>query len=131
MKKIVVLLCLAVIAAGCASTMSVTKFTSQNRENLSRLSVGMPFSSALDVMGNNPIVLSCPNEGKKTANEITVANPYRTETMRIADRNFEVVYYAVNVAADGKVDESTLVPLVFENKKLIGWGQTYLDGLKK
>lgn len=127
MKKLAILLCLAVLAAGCA-TFTAAKFTSQNRENLSRLYVGMPRATALKVMGQKPVSLCCSKKPKK---EIMVANPYRTETIQVADRNFEVVYYAVNITDDCMVDEASLMPLVFENKKLAGWGQNYLDGLTR
>jgi len=118
------------LMAGCAS-LTAAKFTSQNRQNLPKLFVGMPASAAMEIMGNASVNLTCPKSDKCSEKQLVVANPYFTETLQVSDRKLEVIYYAVDISDDCVVNENTLVPLVFDEKKLIGWGQEFLKGLKK
>ena len=56
---------------------------------------------------------------------LTLNNPYRFETLKKGDRVFEVYYYFVGIKQpDGKITDDELIPLVFENDRIIGkgWG---------
>ncbi|MCJ7555009.1 MAG: DUF3192 domain-containing protein [Ignavibacteriaceae bacterium] len=46
----------------------------------------------------------------------------------IDDKIFEVWYYYTDMKAyDGAITDDELTPVVFENDKLIGWGQSFLN----
>ncbi len=129
MKKVILLLCLTALIMGCVS-LTATRVTSDNRENLSKLSVGMSHSKALTIMGRNPVTLKCPDAASRRTREATIANPYRTEVLPVADKKLEVVYYAIDINNDCTVSEDGLMPLVFEDHKLIGWGKDFLESAK-
>lgn len=58
---------------------------------------------------------------------ITITNPYRLENVRKGAQTYEVVYYIQGVVhADGQTTEDELVPLVFEQDRLIGMGWDFL-----
>ncbi|MDD5155143.1 MAG: DUF3192 domain-containing protein [Candidatus Omnitrophica bacterium] len=130
MRKSALLLGLVFIISGCAS-MTAMRMTSQNRENLSRLQVGMPRATVISIMGRCPMTVSCPQGPDKPAKQATIANPYRTETIQINDRKIEIVYYVLNIAEDCTVSEDSLLPMVFEDRKLIGWGKDFVIDVKK
>jgi len=130
MKRFGLIFWAAVFLAGCAS-LTISEVNSKNRENLVKLYVGLPRSSALAIMGNSPITLDCADASCKRAKQISIANPYRTETIQSIDKRFEVVYYAIDIKNDCTVSEDGLMPLVFENDKLVGWGKEFLQSIKK
>ncbi len=129
MKRVVLFFCLAVFAAGCAS-LTANQMVTQQRENLSKLSVGMCRSDAIALMGSCPVAITC-SKGSGKSEELSVAHPYRTEILQVADKKLEVISYVISIGDDCKIDEANLMPLVFENEKLIGWGNDFLQGLKK
>ena len=62
---------------------------------------------------------------------VTVNNPYHKESLRVADQNYDVLYYFTRVQkADGVISNDELTPLVFENDILIGKGWDFLNKLK-
>jgi hypothetical protein len=130
MKKFVLFFCSAIFLAGCAS-LTVSEVTAKNRENLVKLYVGQTRSNALSTMGSCPVTLDCTVAPGKQTKEVIIPNPYRTETVQSADRRFEVVYYAIDIKDDCTVNEDGLMPLVFENDKLMGWGKEFLQSIKK
>ena len=130
MKKFVLLFCSAVFLAGCAS-LTVSQVNTRNRENLVKLYVGLPRSSALAIMGSCPATVDCTGAAGKCTKQITIANPYRTETLQNTNRKFEVLYYAIDINNDCTVNEEGLMPLVLENNKVVGWGKEFLQSIKK
>jgi hypothetical protein len=130
MKRFGLIFWAAVFLAGCAS-LTISDVTSRNRENLVKLYVGQSRSSALAIMGSCPVTLDCPDASGKRTQQVAIANPYRTETVQSADRKFEVAYYAIDISKDCLVSEDGLMPLVFENDKLMGWGKEFLQSIKK
>lgn len=130
MKKVVLLFCSLVFLAGCAS-LTISQLTSGNRESLVKLYVGLPRANALDIMGRCPATLECAGVSGKGTQQIMIANPYRTEIVQSGDKKYEVLYYAIDINNDCTVNNDTLMPLVFENGKLTGWGKEFLQGIKK
>ncbi len=50
--------------------------------------------------------------------------PDFTEAFTRGDHNYYVLYYRTHrVKSDGKTNKSETTPLIFENGKLIGWGE--------
>lgn len=98
MKNIAVMLFAALLAAGC----SVNPFETakNNVENSKKLRVGMTKAEVLSVMGE----------------------PVKNEAFHRPD----VWFYYFNMNwGDGFVTEEECFPLVFENSKLVGWGNMY------
>lgn len=101
------------ISGGCAEGLR-----SSNRQNLMKLSIGMSKEEVLKIMGTRTHLTDAG----------TINNPYRNETLQGKDKVFEVLYYYTDrKRADGAITDDELTPLVFDNDKLIGWGQSFLD----
>ena len=91
-------LCLSAVSGGCAHTpWGVIK---RNKENSRKLRVGMTKEEVLAIMGE-PI-----NDEKFCEPDIWY-------------------YYNEMVWGDGLVTEDECLPLIFENGKLIGWGNDF------
>ncbi|MFP4473881.1 MAG: hypothetical protein ACLFPX_08495 [Candidatus Omnitrophota bacterium] len=59
---------------------------------------------------------------------VTVANPFKSETLRRGNDAYTVDYYLVGIYQDdGKVTDEELVPLVFRDGRLIGQGWAFLQ----
>ena len=92
-------LCLMLSSGGCAHTpWGVIK---RNNENSRKLRIGMTKAEVLKIMGE----------------------PIRNEKFFHPD----VWYYYIDMVwGDGLLTEDECLPLVFENGKLIGWGNNFL-----
>jgi hypothetical protein len=127
MRKAAVVSVLFVLAAGCTS--SLDRVRAANRRNLLKLSVGMPREQALAIMGHK--------SGGGRFGEPTVNSPYKSEIMQRKDKIFEVLYYYTDIksviytANPATITDEELTPLVFDNGKLIGWGTSFLEDIKK
>lgn len=70
---------------------------------------------------------SCDLSYAKPPARVRLNNPYRTEILQTTGRSLEVVYYVTGLKDSGcTVNDDGLTPLVFENSKLIGWGNEFL-----
>lgn len=77
----------------------------QNREHLSRLSLGMGKDEALNLMGRADF----------------------HEAWSENDKEVQVYYYRTNrIHGDGTTTKEECTPVVFHNNKLVGWGATAL-----
>ena len=88
---------LAACVGGCSTPWGTAK---RNVENSRNLRVGMTKNEVLEVMGE----------------------PIRDEKFSTPDLWF---YYIEMVWGDGLVTEDECLPLIFENGKLIGWGNDF------
>ena len=113
--KAVSLSLILLLLGGCAS--SIEQMRTKNRENLLRLSLGMSKFDVLQVMGTETV------KG--------VNNPYRVETPKGQNGElYEVIFYNTETKdKDGVIGEDELIPIVFEDNKLIGWGWAYLSNI--
>ncbi|MBP7089162.1 MAG: DUF3192 domain-containing protein [Candidatus Omnitrophica bacterium] len=89
------------------------KFIALTVKNLEKLSVGMTKSQALEAM----------REGLSDFPEwLLTLNPFRSETLKIKGKTYEVLYYYINIGKrEGTADANESVPLVFEKGRLICW----------
>ncbi len=112
MKKLCVFLMILSIA-GCVS--SSEQIRTKNRENLLRLSLGMPKFDVLQIMGTQKVKY--------------ITNTYKVETPKGKNGSlYEVLFYHTDVKnKDGLVADNELTPLVFEDSQLIGWGWAFLS----
>ena len=73
------------------------------------------------------IGLSDLNSSRQDVLDI-MGEPDFTEAFSRGDRDFYVLYYRTHrVKSDGETKKSETTPLVFENGKLIGWGDEALQ----
>lgn len=136
MKKILTLvLCLGLV--GCST---VSQVVAPTRENLLKLSIGMTKEEALNTMGRGTATgytygtaMNVLSFGANAGYNVKITNPYRSEILQGKDRTFEVIYYVTDVKKDDNaITDDELTPLVFDNGKLIGWGQSFLqDNVQK
>ncbi len=140
MRIRLVLLC--VLLAGCAMNydeMSATEIS--KKIELSRISTlsrrflslgqiypGMTRQDVQGVLGNKVIVgYELVDPAAQQYKPITVANPYRSEVITKGKRQFMTDYYLAGIQqADDVISDDELVPLVFQDDKLVGLGWTYL-----
>ncbi|WP_338592411.1 DUF3192 domain-containing protein [Shewanella khirikhana] len=77
----------------------------QNREHLSRLSLGMAKADALTLMGRADFHEAWSDNGKEV----------------------QVFYFRTNrIHGDGTTTKEECTPVVFHNNRLVGWGATAL-----
>jgi hypothetical protein len=133
MRKIIFISALALFLSGCAPTLH--KAIAPNRENLKKINIGMSKDEVLQIMGTKPFVsggfVQLVRRGDKRQKTIVINNPYRSETLSVKDKGLQVVYYVTDIKYDDSViTDDELTPFIFEEGKLIGWGQSFLQNFK-
>lgn len=120
------LFCIAVMFLnGCGEGNAVTIRT-ENRLNMSKISVGMTRAEVLQIMGDKSARASF---GK---NAVTITNPYRSEIRQKNGESYEVLYYYTHQDQRDwptkrfKILERELTPIIFQDGKVIGWGSEFL-----
>jgi hypothetical protein len=129
MRKVMFVVALTFLLAGCAATLH--KAIAPNRESLKKLNIGMTKDEVLGVMGTKAFVsggfVQILGFGQEPEKTLVINNPYRSEILALNDKKLEVIYYVTDVKKDdGAISDDELTPLVFEDGKLIGWGQVFL-----
>jgi len=98
-KKCLMLMCCALLFSGCESINPV-KIAQKNVENSKRLRVNMTKAQVLEIMGE----------------------PVKNESFNRPDVWF---YYFETNWLDGFITEDECFPLVFQDGKLVGWGNNF------
>ena len=88
------------------------------------LSISMTKQQVLEIMGTETI--------KTQGAPPSIANPYKTETFPgNSGQLYEILFYYTDLNnRDGLITEDELTPIVIEDDKLIGWGDTALNYAK-
>jgi len=119
---------------GCASTpvynpikASVTPEVLLNESELKEVQQGMTMDQVHKIMGQElRIGYAFQSDHYKP---LTIPNPYRTE--KIKDTGYVIEYYIDSIRqADGIVSDDELMPLVFQDGKLIGRGWPLVNSLR-
>ncbi len=124
---------------GCASfhwAVSDSDVARQNKTRLEKLSTGMSKADALRLMGTQAqkartVYYEYGNQWEFPMDDLEIRNPYKVEVMKGKEnKSYEIVYYYTTVKKlDGAIADDELTPLVFENERLIGWGDRFLKEL--
>ena len=124
----------SLIVSGCASTPAYNpmQMTSQqelllNESGFKALQDGMTMDQVHKIMGQDLVI----GYGEENANykPLTVANPYKTETIKGTD--YIVEYYIESIRQpDGIVNDNELLPLIFKDGKLSGRGWPLVNSLR-
>jgi hypothetical protein len=127
MKRLgVIVLC--GMLTGCGGLL-LDDFRSTNRENLSRITIGMTRAQASQVMGSRSVSIVENQFSIFNQTSTTVNNPYRTAAFTANNKQYDIMYYYTDLKrADGVITDDELTPIVFEGGKVIGWGQEMLSG---
>lgn len=127
-KQFFILVFIISFACGCASASTQVKtidVADKNHSKLMKLALGMSKQEVLAVMGTDQASAKC------WFVDIKIDNPYKNEILQGYIKKFEILYYYTNSHdTDCNIDESDLTPMVFENGKLLGWGQNFFKSIK-
>lgn len=85
-----------------------------NRENLKKLAVGMEKETAVQTMGTEP----------SRGVFMWIDNPHHSEQVTAKNgQRYEVLWYYTDMKhRDDKITDEELTPLLFQNGKLVAWG---------
>jgi hypothetical protein len=101
--------------------MSFYKAVAENRKSVSKLAIGMSKDEVLKIMGTEPFIYG----------RMTVNNPYRVQRLQGSSKVYQVVYYVTSIETDDNIiDENELTPFIFSDGKLIGWGWSFMEGIR-
>ena len=141
MKRKHILFCvLTVLLFGC-SQIQARDIRARNASNLHQLEIGMSKQAVLEIMGSDTetVTEEVYYQGFLAGyRELEVSNPYKSETKKLGDKTYEILYYYADIFGmrmgywdasyrDRKVTDNSLTPLVFENDRLIGWGREFAE----
>ena len=117
MKRIFIVL-LALNLSSCI--IAYNNFLTKNRQSLMRLKIGMTKAEVNQIMGTGGI----------NTIDHKINNPYRSEIFRGKEKSFEIWYYVTD--KKGRyyaITDDELTPLIFDEDKLVGWGQGFLSDI--
>ncbi len=137
MKKYFLFLLMFVIS-GCVAVRFETtppQEISNQKKNLTKINTirtGTQLVDVISILGEEtPIGYKQEKYPGGAFSPITVKNPYRSEVIKGKTKEYYVAYYFVEIKkSDDLIGDDELLPLVFEEGKLIGKGWDYLFKLK-
>ena len=118
MKKILIVLTSLFLLSSCG--VSYDTLRSQNRNNLSKIILGLPINEVKTIMGETM------SEG--SGGEI-IRNPYSIERIENKGNNYLIYYYYTNYIGD-KSWETGVTPIIFLNDKVTGIGWRSMEKLE-
>jgi hypothetical protein len=63
---------------------------------------------------------------------LVLNNPYRMETVKNGSKVFEIYYYFIGIKkVDGNITDDELLPVVFQNDRLVGKGWNFVDAVRR
>jgi hypothetical protein len=107
MKKILIVLTSLFLLSSCVSYETLR---SENRNNLSKITLGLSINEVTMIMGEK--------ESGLPGNEI-FKNPYLIETIEHKGNNYLIYYYYTNYIGE-KSWETGVTPIIFLNNKVVG-----------
>ncbi|MCB9771675.1 MAG: hypothetical protein H6754_03920 [Candidatus Omnitrophica bacterium] len=130
-----VILGLSILLAGCASVEtgpakpSNTDIMQHRFISLSQLRTGLTRAEVVTLLGKEIVMgYALVDEAGDQYKPITVGNPYRVEVIEKNKKMYAVDYYLIGIkTADDTVSDDELVPLIFNNDRLIGIGWDFFN----
>ncbi len=132
MKQFVFLL-VACFLCGCGlmqqvASQSFAEIRDRNRQNLSKLKLGMTPSDVHTVMGTETY-RGCAD--MYCLGTVSVHNPYQTSAFQANNKMYVVWEYYTDKCPKEHATDECLTPVVFEDDRIIGWGREFLNNVKK
>ena len=118
MKKILIVLTSLFLLSSCG--VSYDTLRSQNRNNLSKIILGLPINEVKTIMGETM------SEG--SGGEI-IRNPYSIERIENKGNNYLIYYYYTNRIGNNSW-ETGVTPIIFLNDKVTGIGWRSMEKLE-
>jgi hypothetical protein len=111
---------LVLIACGRRYYGEYRRLVAANRVHTQSLELGMDQRQVAQVMADGAFV---------SYKKIQVTNPYRSEGFALDDgTSVQILFYLTQVQRRyGRPTNEELTPVVMENRKLVGWGWSFLD----
>jgi hypothetical protein len=115
----------AVLSAGACATTS--GLANRNNARIATLQPGMTPEQVIAHIGPSTF----KGEGLDAIMGIAaIPNPFKTEMYPAGDDTFRLLYFFSQLTvSDGKVTDEELMPVVFKNGMLDGWGWSYWEGV--
>ena len=126
-----ILFLLVLLIAGCSTVTMEKPQVSKGFINKEWLREGMTKEEAFAVVGKSITIGYAIDPQSKSYNPVKIINPYRAENLRDGDKKYEVYYvFSGVVNADDIVADDELMPLIFEDNNLVGFGLGALTKIK-
>ena len=109
MRKTIILLALAVLISGCASSSVMPWGIEKARNNLMKLELGMSKQEVINVMGM----------------------PYNREAYSTSDGQLDFLIYLTKYTDSGSIPDSDTTPICLLNGKVTGWGRNFYEKQKQ
>ncbi len=132
---------LSVVAAGCTTiddSQHMVAETSTDQAtrrfvSFSPLEKGMAREKVKSLLGQQVVIgYELADAQEQRYRPVVINNPYREEQHDQGKRSYVIDYYLTDIhQSDGTVSDDELVPLVFEQDRLIGWGWEFFNRLKQ
>ena len=117
MKKILIVLTSLLLLSSCVTP---DQLRSDNRNNLSKIILGLPINEVKTIMGETT---SDPFEGE------IFRNPYSIERIENKGNNYLIYYYYTNRIGNNSW-ETGVTPIIFLNNKVKGIGWRSMEKLE-
>lgn len=133
MKRLFVVLGFIFILTGCehvpVSSVGTTEMMQQRFITTSQLHMGLSRAEVVALLGKEVVIgYSLVDEKSEQYKPLTMANPQRSEIVRKNNKTYSVDYYLIGIkVADDKISDEELIPLIFQNDRLIGLGWDFLS----
>lgn len=124
------------LVSGCASVPTSPSVGIVSQElmqkqfiSTSQLHAGLSRAQVAELLGKEVVTgYALVDQLTEEYKPITVANPQRSETIKVNQRTYDVDYYLAGIkVADDKISDDELVPVVFENDRLVGHGWDFFN----
>ena len=149
MRKLLLVLALAVMSGGCATSPVYNPLAAAkdqifllNESSFAAIKAGMKQSQVHQIKGDGIVIgysyqkpLSDESSVSKASSgdykPLTIPNPYKTEELKLKKGLYTIEYYASSVKqSDGIVNDDELIPLIFRDGILLDQGWERLKALR-
>lgn len=97
--------------------------------SFSQLRVGLTRAETAGLLGKEVVTgYSLTDEATGVYSPSVIANPQRTQTIQNGKKTYLVDYYLAGIkTADDKISDDELVPVIFQDEKIVGIGWDFLN----